>query len=175
MVDRDQASLYTIEGVAAALLMIATATIVFQAISVYTPGDTHIDDMLLEQLGADALAVLDLPKGPGEASALEEMIATWDKDGFQSGFGSLVRSRSLVEGDDPVQYSAEVFYRVGNSDEVDSVFFTESVPYSGYEPAVRVTRWVQVRTPYHENLPAELPQSPQRTQMVLLEVILWRG
>ncbi len=91
MVVRDGATLYTIEGVAAALLMIATATIVFQAISIYTPGDTHIDDMLLEQLGADALAVMDMPRGQGDRTLLEEVVQDWRPDLFDATFSPLLR------------------------------------------------------------------------------------
>jgi hypothetical protein len=37
--------LYTIEGFAAALIMLMTAYLVVNATSVYTAGDTHINDM----------------------------------------------------------------------------------------------------------------------------------
>ncbi|MDO9539185.1 MAG: hypothetical protein Q7J09_04180 [Methanocalculus sp.] len=170
MVARHDASLYTIEGVAAAALMIATATIVFQAMSIYTPGDTHIDDMLLEQLGADALAVMDLPTQPGARTELEEMINSWDRTGFHETFYQLLRTRSL-EPEDPVQYSAVVTYRVG--EDVISIPFTESAPFTGYDPAIRVTRLVQIRPPYDLNLPLQLRRGSD--QAVLLEVFLWRG
>ncbi len=49
MVNSD-GQLYTIEGVAAGLIMLFTAYLVVDATSVYTPGDTHISDMQLEQL-----------------------------------------------------------------------------------------------------------------------------
>jgi hypothetical protein len=51
--------LYTIEGFAAALIMILTAYMVVNATSVYTAGDTHISDMQLEALGTDALIAMD--------------------------------------------------------------------------------------------------------------------
>ncbi len=51
--------LYTIEGFAAALIMLVTAYLVVNATSVYTAGDTHISDMQLEALGTDALKVMD--------------------------------------------------------------------------------------------------------------------
>jgi hypothetical protein len=40
--------LYTIEGFAAALIMIATAYLVVNATSVYTAGDTHISDVVVD-------------------------------------------------------------------------------------------------------------------------------
>ncbi|RQD83590.1 MAG: hypothetical protein D5R96_02730 [Methanocalculus sp. MSAO_Arc2] len=168
MVADDSGTLYTIEGVAAALLMIATATIVLQSVSIYTPGDMHIDDMLLEQLGADALAVLDMPAAPGERSDLELIVASFDCVAFHESFYPLLRKRSLIPDDDPVQYSARVFYRDG--DEIGSVFFAESIPFTGYEPSIRVTRWIQVH-PGHDLL---IPYTG-RPQAVLFEVVLWRG
>jgi len=53
--------LYTIEGFAAALIMIMTAYLVVNATSVYTSGDTHISDMQLEALGSDALTMMATP------------------------------------------------------------------------------------------------------------------
>ena len=50
---REDGQLYTIEGVAAALIMLMTAYLVVNATSVYTAGDTHINDMQLETLGSD--------------------------------------------------------------------------------------------------------------------------
>ena len=53
--------LYTIEGFAAALIMLMTAYLVVNATSVYTAGDTHISDMQLEALGSDALTMMGTP------------------------------------------------------------------------------------------------------------------
>ena len=61
MVSSDGAQLYTIEGFAAALIMVITAFLVLNATSVYTAGDTHINDMQLEALGTDALKMMDTP------------------------------------------------------------------------------------------------------------------
>ena len=40
-----EGQLFTIEGIAACLIMLMTAYLVLNATSVYTPGDTHINDM----------------------------------------------------------------------------------------------------------------------------------
>lgn len=170
----DGGSLYTIEGLAAGLLMIATAAIVLQSVSVYTPGDTHIDDMLLEQLGADALAVLDMPVEPGGRTQLELLLHSMDGGAaFHEAFYPLLRERSFSPSD-PVQYAATISYRVGD-DEVNQLPFTSSATYTGaasytgYDPAIRVTRWVHLQSGHG------LPPIPDVDQMVLLEVILWRG
>ena len=59
MVDQD-GQLYTIEGVAASVLILTTVYLVLSTTTVFTPGESHIYDMQLEQLGNDALAVLDV-------------------------------------------------------------------------------------------------------------------
>ena len=61
MKNTDGGQLYTIEGFAAALIMIITAFLVVNATSVYTAGDTHINDMQLEALGTDALMMMGTP------------------------------------------------------------------------------------------------------------------
>lgn len=45
----DAGQLYTMEGIAAGLIMILTAYIVVSTTSIYTTGDTHIPDMQFEQ------------------------------------------------------------------------------------------------------------------------------
>jgi hypothetical protein len=60
MVNNDRGQLYTIEGFAAGLIMVVTAYLVVNATSVYTAGDTHINDMQLEALGSDALKMMDV-------------------------------------------------------------------------------------------------------------------
>ena len=59
MKNNDGGQLYTIEGFAAALIMVITAYLVVNATSIYTAGDTHINDMQLESLGSDALKMMD--------------------------------------------------------------------------------------------------------------------
>ena len=56
------AQLYTMEGIAAGLIMLLTTYLVLGSTSVYTPGDTHITDMQLEQVGSDILRVMDTPR-----------------------------------------------------------------------------------------------------------------
>ena len=53
------AQLYTIEGISAAVIMLVTAYIVLNSTTLFTPADTHVTDMQLEQLGNDALAMMD--------------------------------------------------------------------------------------------------------------------
>ena len=45
----DAGQLYTMEGIAAGIIMLLTAYIVVSTTSIYTAGDTHIPDMQLER------------------------------------------------------------------------------------------------------------------------------
>jgi len=58
----EEGQLYTIEGITAAILMVLTAYFILNSTSILTPGDTHISDMQLEQLGNDALKMMDTAK-----------------------------------------------------------------------------------------------------------------
>ena len=57
-----EGQLFTIEGIAASLIMLMTVYIVVNTTSVYTPGDTHINDMQLEVIGSDALKMMNIPE-----------------------------------------------------------------------------------------------------------------
>ena len=70
MVNSDGGQLFTIEGIAAGLLMILTAYLVVSATSVYTAGDTHISDMQLEQIGSDTLKIMDTPENENDGKSL---------------------------------------------------------------------------------------------------------
>jgi len=80
----DAGQLYTMEGVAAGVIMLLAAYIVVSTTSIYTTGDTHIPDMQLEQLGSDVLAMMDAPDINGTTSALETFVSTNNGTGFNS-------------------------------------------------------------------------------------------
>ena len=196
MVDRTGGQLYTIEGFAAALIMVVTAWIVLGTTSVYTPGDSHISDMQLEQLGNDALMVLDTPINatytcipPGctvgvnslSRSALQDFIENKDGNGpvlFNNMFLSYCNNRT--DGTrDRIQYNASIFYRKQTvppaMNETKTYLFYQSRNLTAGDHAVRVTHWVLVDD--DPVPPAWLPATDypdSRPQAVLLEVLLWR-
>lgn len=156
MVD-DSAQLYTMEGIAAALIILATAYLVAGTTSVYTPGDSHITDMQLEVLGNDVLTVMDTPaNGSATESNLTRYVRTNASGGFNTEFGSLLNTK--YTGTDTLQFSANVSYRDG--DDVETKFFTQTQEMTGYEQAVRVTRLVYV---------------PSSNQVKMVEVLIWRS
>ena len=173
MVD-DYGQLYTIEGIAAAVIMLVTAYIMLNTTTLYTPADTHVTDMQLQQLGNDALAMVDttdlvlaLPSPPYTAyekklSPLEAVVwanNTTAHSQFNQIFGSylnsLYSSSGPVNDTRPVQWVSTVYYRnltssIGNYSFASS--YENNMPGSGNfiknmtgrEHFVTVTRWVHL-------------------------------
>ncbi|WP_292521797.1 hypothetical protein [Methanoculleus sp.] len=163
--------LYTMEGVAAGVIMLLTAYIVVSTTSIYTTGDTHIPDMQLEQLGSDVLAMMDTRDAHGDAkSDLVTCISTTDRSGFRAAFCKYCNMRA--GSDDDLKMNAYVYYRDQESNTVKSYALDEEDFTTGRENAVRVTRWVQV-----SGKPSNLSVGDvdSRTQAVLVEVLLWRA
>jgi len=162
--------LYTIEGVAAGLIMLLTAFIVIGTTSIYTPGDTHIADMQLEQMGSDALHMMNTPntsKVSAAESALQSMIKNNEKDRFGETFLSFCDT-TAGGTTDTLQFSADVYYRDTLTDTVNRYHFAESRNLTGGEHAVRVTEWVNING---GGVPLPLDN---RAQAVLVEVLVWR-
>jgi hypothetical protein len=167
MVDRTEGQFYTMEGIAAAVLMVLTAYLVMSTTSVYTPGDTHIIDMQLEQVGSDALKIMDTKTDQSEnLSDLEWYIWNNNAAGFDAAFGSLINANN--PGTNPVKYKADIYY-VTSTNNVSKYEFLPASNYIGDVNGVSVYRWVFVQNPTSPPTPYE-----HRNQTVLLEVLLWR-
>jgi hypothetical protein len=172
MVD-NQGQLYTIEGVAAGVLMVVTAYLVISSSSVLTPQDVHIVDMQLEQLGNDALAVLDTPDQYvwnstefANKSILQRQIESNGGSAFGENFSRIINSKGDPAEHDNLKFNATIFYR----DEATGIILERPLNGSIYyrENAVKVNRWIFVKPTGH-------PYLDSRNQTVLLEVLLWRG
>ena len=175
------AQLYTMEGISAGVIMILTAYLVLGSTSVYTPGDTHITDMQLEQVGADVLKIMDTPANLSTTSELEWIVATGNIDGR---FHQLFWETYLMSGDIAAQKTtrtgssiitnAMVYYHCTIDGQPVVKGFQLSgpiIPYSGSEPGVKVTRYVKVngRGP---GMPADVEDRPQ---VMLVEVFMWKA
>jgi len=168
----DNAILYTIEGIAAGILLITTAYLIISTTTIYTPGDTHISDMQMEQLGYDVLAVMDTPRLDGENSPLETYIETNNETGFRVEFLNLVKSNSQ-NWPENIKFKAVVYYRNQSSAiKIGNYTFSHYGNTTGSEHLVMVTRRVLITnmtTIYSLDLGPE-----NRNQSVLLEVLMWR-
>jgi len=174
----DSGQLYTIEGLAAGLIMIATAYIVLGSTIVYTPGDTHIADMQLETLGNDALRMMDTPQNLSQATGKSSPLTTiltkttsgssdevsFDGTTFHDKFSFYCNATAVQQNDDNIQFYANVTYR-NTSGGLGQYFINSSRNMTGREHAVRVTKWVKV----------DEQENWDRPQFVLVEVLLWRA
>jgi hypothetical protein len=166
----DSGQLYTMEGVAAGIIMLLTVYIVISTTSIYTAGDTHITDMQLEQLGSDVLAMMDTPNAKDLKSDLEtyiNMTNSTGSTGFKNMFLDYCNAKTKGTPDD-LHISANVTYRSG--DEIKGYqLVAPDDSWTGRESAVRVTRWVQL-----DYLSGRTAYAGAREQAVLVEVLLWR-
>ena len=162
--------LYTIEGIAAGLIMIMTAYIVVNSTSVYTPGDTHISDMQLEVLGGDALNMMNTaPNGTIGKNPLQTIVENDDASGFNTLFLNTVNARA-GSGRDSIQFVANVTYRM-TTGEINSTPLSSSThPLTGGEHAVRASEWIMVE----KQFPDCHASSCRGKHAVLVEVLLWR-
>lgn len=197
MVENSSGQLYTIEGFAAALIMLVTAWIVLGSTTIYTPGDSHISDMQLEQLGTDVLNMMDTPENatytctktdcstgknnPSGKSALETLIenkygtATTGPVLFNNMFLSYCNNKT--DGTtDHIQYNASVYYRTKADNQTRSYVFYKSRALTPGDHAIRAVHWILVdntdglsRTVSNEDVLDHRPQE------VLIEVLIWRG
>lgn len=172
----ESGQLYTMEGIAAGILMLTTAYLVLSTTSVYTPAETHISDMQLQQLGDDALQVLDIPLVRLNESELERTVREYDTANFTSRFGGLV----TMNGTSNVNFIARIYSIDGSSGTVrhEPVLFAQSTPIiTGRERMVKVSRLVVLRkdATYAINTTAYAGLLDDRYQSVLLEVSLWRA
>lgn len=167
---KDAGQLYTIEGIAASVLILTSAYLMLSATTVFTPGETHIYDMQLEQLGNDVLAVMDTAEtwlsDPYPKSELEIYVENGDETGFGERFLYLANSTG-TSPEDNLDYKATIFARKKATNDLLPIPFGGSEYYR--ENAVVVTRWVNV-----DNTSPNLPGADGREQTVLLEVVLWR-
>jgi len=171
-----EGQLYTIEGVAASVLVLTTVYLVLSTTTVLTPGETHIYDMQLEQLGNDVLAVMDLnetwgagthkyPKSPLEHYI--ESIGSGGEDQFRDHF--LLLANQTTGANDNLKFTSKIAYRKNVTGEIETRDFAQTNVYNR-ERAVKVTRWVNI-----DNSLGGISDLDTRPQTVLLEVLLWRG
>ena len=175
MVNGDEGQLYTIEGFAAALIMIITAYLVVNATSVYTAGDTHITDMQLEALGTDALKMMDTPVSSPISSdvksPLQDIIENTPPNAENATFRTMFLNYTNVSGTGPIhdiQFNATYTcrYKNVNVKPTDSFAIIHSRNLTGGEHTVRATKWVIV-----DKQECDGGSDPRA---VLVEVLLWR-
>jgi len=178
--------LYTIEGFAAALIMIMTAYLVVNATSVYTAGDTHISDMQLEALGSDALTMIATPTNTAlyltDTSPLRMIIenpgpvpnATFRAmyldltNGNKTGLPIDYNKANSTMG--YIQFNASYTCRNTITNQTESYPLSNSRNLTGGEHTVRATKWVII----NKGPGVPFCGTTDKDHAVLVEVLLWR-
>ena len=169
----DSGQLYTIEGVAAGVLMIVTAYLVVSTTTILTPQDVHIIDMQLQQLGNDALAMMDMPDQYADRSDLSLMIEDFNTTWFQSEFFQYLNATTgSGSSAGSYEFNATVYYRTTTG--VHQALFNETHPYYR-ENAVKVSRWVFLPDGIRNDASPIDELEDGNPHSVLLEVLLWRA
>ena len=170
-----EGQLYTMEGIAAAILMVFTMYLVMSTATTYTPGDAHISDMQLEQLGNDALLMMSTPGSLGAESPLQNITKTNNASAFNTMFLNYVNNKT-GSATDNLHYTASVAYYDIYNKTTGSLPLASNRNLSGVEHPVRVTEWVLVNTTkMHPPFPGDTSygtNDPYRAALV--EVFLWR-
>jgi hypothetical protein len=139
------------------------------ATSVYTAGDTHINDMQLEALGSDALKMMDVaPNSTNPETPLQRIIRDLtlsDREEFKTLFLKYTNTSGAGPLHD-IQFNASYSCRDAN-DIIQNVPITDSRELTGGEHVVRATKWVIVDKGCYTAAAA-------RPRAVLVEVLLWR-
>jgi hypothetical protein len=187
----DHGQLYTIEGIAAGMIMLFTAYLVIGATSVYTPGDSHISDMQLEQTGTDALQMMNTPVNgttvngltvsplqdivdglsPNSITPISAAPDPYDPtSSFNAMFPFYLNNETGVTGSDMdnLHYTAYVTYYNITGTTTGSLLLASNRNLTGVEHPVRVTQWVITDRP----VPGDITLTSPRA--VLVEVLLWR-
>ena len=169
MVNSD-GQLFTIEGIAASLIMLMTVYIVVNTTSVYTAGDTHINDMQLEVIGTDALKMMNTPEtGTIGKSPLEIIVQNNDGPAFYTQFNNTLNNRTVTHGDN-IQFMANISY-VRNDNTINSTPLNMSRSLHGGEHAVHISQWITVYKPPGSTI---LPDTIRGNHSALVEVLIWR-
>jgi hypothetical protein len=170
MVNSD-GQLFTIEGIAAALIMLMTVYIVVNTTSVYTPGDTHINDMQLEVIGSDALKMMNTPEnGSVNATPLSIIVEKNDGDAFYTSFNHLLNNRTGTQPD-TIQFMANVSYVQTDKTVNSTTLLNMSRTLTGGEHAVHISQWIIVE---NREFPTWGPAYSKGKHAALVEVLLWR-
>lgn len=171
----DSGQLFTIEGLTAAIIMLVSAYIVLGTGMVLTPGDVHISDMQLEQLGNDALLMMETPDTFGGENPLASIVYNASpsrsamNDAAKNNFNLLFEKYLAMNTGstvfvDSLRYNSTIYSYNTMSGIVESTHFTNSTEGGdnpGRSPSIRCGRYVTTDWNGAE-------------RVVRLEVLIWR-
>jgi hypothetical protein len=180
----DGAQLYTIEGVASAILMIITTFVILNSTYMITPSDTHISDMQLEQLGNDVLKMMDTAIDYNVTGAsLYEKRQSFLEEELSKDFvhNATIKSNIISnfngkfhnyagDSENRIKLSADIYYWDGTNVLTPGLWdYTNpnAALFTNRDHYVTVTKWVYLKNPEWDNT--------NDPKTVLLEVRLWQN
>ncbi len=169
----EEAQLYTIEGFAAAILIVVTAYLILNSTFILTPGDTHINDLQLEQLGNDVLRMMDTKNSfdstaPNRYLQTQSYLEQWlSSNDPKLGFDPFVTQFQGYAGDSRLKLDAFMYYWDHGANRMGSYSLSPTIHSTSHEHYVTITKYVYLDNPGWDD-----PLGVSRT--VLLEVQLWR-
>jgi hypothetical protein len=166
-----EGQLFTIEGIASALILLVTVYLVMNATSIYTAGDTHINDMQLEVIGTDALKMVNTPVAGTNTSPLVTIVQNDDGAAFYTIFNNTLNNRTGSQSD-KIQFMANVSY-VRQDGTVNTTPLIASRPIYGGEHAVHISQWIITENRQYPDCIA-YPNYCKTKHAALVEVLLWR-
>ncbi|MGB3479097.1 MAG: hypothetical protein WBB67_08040 [bacterium] len=194
LINDERGQLHTIEGLAAAVLMIATIFFVTQGVMVITPQTELSLDVQLKQLGSDALTVLDADD-PLDGILLKKYVAAWNgteanithpvpnstdvnshqfgSDGMNDLNHSLYLLLNQTQRD--VLYNVDFVYQNGSSSSSNNDLNTSHVIMKGFPPdnSIAVSRLVTLHR--GDNIVSPQLNTVEDLDLKVVEVrlILW--
>ena len=175
----DSGQLFTIECLTSAIIMLVSAYIVLGSGMILTPGDVHISDMQLKQLGNDALLMMDTKDtyngvvplasiiqnaSPCMGSVKNQQAESEFKTQFENYLSMNTGSAFLVES---LKFNSTIYYMDGDSltqipfAESENAYGEKEGDNPGRSPAIRCGRYVGTEWMSSDTI-------------VRLEVLIWR-
>ena len=190
MIKNNNAQLYTVEGIAAGILMLIVVIFVVKAapLSSSTSSSSNKDvEAQLEILGQDILTTLDFKPEDSLNSHLKEFVMDW-RDNITYGNPCAGSPQSInytcnvlqeALGDDGIAYNLELKYEIP-ADVSSNIISTSTVLKNGNpsDNAVIVSKRIILHhdDPIYPNSPIKsiVNQTNNPTNTVMVRLILWR-
>ncbi len=189
MIRNDRAQLYTMEGIASAMLMIVVVIFVLKAapLTPNTASSTHMHiEKELEMRGQDLLTALDYTPYEGEYSRLRQFILGWTGTQFdgQAAIRPLGGPTNVtagifreVLGDIGIAYNVQIFYNTLSGSESRAILWNGRPS----DNAVIVSRKIvlhdeeMIANPALSNIIPDMDSTSSRFyNIVIVRVTIWR-
>ena len=170
----DKGQIYTIEGFAAALILVGLLLIVFSSITVVTPQTEMTTDMKAYQTAADVITIADRPN-EAHGSDLKGWVAGWNggSSSYSCSVSPAEKGMAALDGQiasllpSDMRYNVELSYYDGSAD-VTVPVITHGVPGDNSNVATRL-----ITLNSFDNTSAYWTGRAQFPQLVQVQLTVW--